>query len=299
MIKGFDAPADELGAGKLVTQASVSDALSIPKDGIIYDLDAGRFRGQARHYAHPPFELVTYRTPQGERNQADLDYLRPDVNEVGYGFISELLIGTMHSGAHIDSLAHVTCGDDQTWYGGQSAKEHLGDFGPQKSDASKIPPLLARGVILDIAGLKGVDILPESYPITVEDLEAAANRQAVEIRKGDVVLIRTGQMRNWPYDVRSADREAGITLESAKWLSAKEPLAVGSDLSAVEVAPSGVKGSTQPVHIHMLIEKGIYLLEWIYLEDLATAERSEFLFIALPLKIAGATGSMLRPVAVL
>lgn len=289
---------EELGAGAMITAESVAAALPLAKHGKVFDLDAGRFRGQARHYAHPPFDVVTYRTPRGERNQADLDYLRPDVNTVNYGFISELVVGTVHTGAHIDALCHVTCGDRSEWFGGFSADEHLGDNGPLKCDATKIPPILGRGILLDIPAVRGLEALPASYAITVDDVESALKRQDLEIRRGDIILVRTGQMQGWPFDVRSADQEAGISLETAQWLSAREPLAIASDSSAIEVAPSGVKGNTQPVHIHLIIEKGIYIVEWVYMEELAKANASEFLFVCLPLKIQGATGSMVRPVAV-
>lgn len=289
---------EELGAGAMITAESVAAALPLAKQGKVFDLDAGRFRGQARHYAHPPFDVVTYRTPRGERNQADLDYLRPDVNTVNYGFISELVVGTVHTGAHIDALCHVTCGDRSEWFGGFSADEHLGDNGPLKCDATKIPPILGRGILLDIPAVRGLEALPASYAITVDDVESALKRQDLEIRRGDIILVRTGQMQGWPFDVRSADQEAGISLETAQWLSAREPLAIASDSSAIEVAPSGVKGNTQPVHIHLIIEKGIYIVEWVYMEELAKANASEFLFVCLPLKIQGATGSMVRPVAV-
>jgi kynurenine formamidase len=291
-------PAEELGAGALITPESVAGALGLAQKGRVYDLDAGRFRGMARHYAHPPFDIATYRTPRGEQNQKDLDYLRPDVNRVNYGFISELVIGTVHTGAHIDALCHVTHGDRSEFFGGFSANEYVGDNGVLKCDVTKIPPILTRGVMVDIAALKGVDQLPASYSVSISDIQQALDRQGTQLRKGDAILIHTGQMRGWPQDVRTADIEAGISLETSKWLCDQSPVAIASDSSAVEVAPSGVEGSTQPVHIHCIIERGVYLIEWVYQEELSADRVYEFLFICLPVKIAGATGSMVRPVAV-
>jgi kynurenine formamidase len=161
-----------------------------------------------------------------------------------------------------------------------------------------MPPILTRGVLIDVARAKGVEILPDSYGITVEDISGALSQQDTTLQTGDVVLIRTGQMAGWPDRVRPAELEAGITLATARWLADREPVAVGSDSSAVEVAPSGVAGSPQPVHIHLISERGIYILEWIYLEELASARAYEFFFVCLPLKIRGATGSWVRPVAV-
>ncbi len=291
-------PAAELGAGALMTQEAAAAALKLPTEGRVFDLDAGRFRGMARHYAHPTFDVVPCRTPRGEQNQKDLDYLRPDVNKVNYGFISELVVGTVHTGCHIDALCHVTCGDPNHWYGGHRADEYLGDNGVLACDVTRIPPIITRGVLVDVARIKGVEVLPESYSISVEDIQEGLDAKGTEIRRGDAVIIRTGQMRDWPHGVRSSDKEAGISLATSKWLADFEPVAIGSDSSAIEVAPSGVEGDTQPVHIELIINRGIYIIEWVYLEEMSAADVAEFLFICLPVKIQGATGSMVRPVAV-
>jgi kynurenine formamidase len=251
-----------------------------------------------RHYATPPFEIMTYRTPKGEQRQRDLDFLDPDVNKVNLGFVSDLVMGTMHVGAHIDALCHVTYGERAEWYGGFSAYEDLGDHGPLKCDVTNIPAIIARGVLLDIAGLKGVETLPESYPITEDDLREALNKAEVQLQPGDVVLIHTGQMVGWPFTGRPGNREAGICFEAARFLTEHDILAVATDNSATEVSPSIVEGNPQPVHIHVLTQRGVYILEWIYMEELAADAVHEFLFVCLPLKIEGATGSWVRPVAV-
>jgi kynurenine formamidase len=289
---------DQLGRGRLITAESILDALRLARAGQVFDLDAGRFRNMPRHYATPPFEVMTYRSPAGEQTEGDLDFLRPDVNKVNLGFVSELVMGTMHVGAHIDALCHVTYGKRAEFYGGFSAYEHVGDHGATKCDVSKIPPIVARGVLVDVAGLKAVDTLPESYPITGADIEDACEAQGVEIRSGDVVLVRTGQMNGWPHTGRPGNREAGLSLDGARYLTEQEILAVAVDNSAMEVSPSIAEGNPQPVHIHVLAQEGVYVLEWIFMEELREAHPSEFLFICLPLKIEGATGSWIRPVAI-
>lgn len=292
-------PEAELGSGVLVTPDSVLAALQLPKKGKIYDLDAGRARDMSRHYATPPFEILTYRTPRGIDVQRDLPFLDPSVNDVHLGFVDEFIMGTVHVGAHIDALCHITRGERNEWFGGFSADEYAGDYGVLRCDVTKIPPIVARGVMIDVAAARGVEVLPESYPIEVEDLEAAIRQQGTEIQKGDVILIRTGQMRGWPHTGRSGDDEAGIKLESAVWLTEREPLALCSDSSAFEVSPSVVAGNPQPVHIHVIAEKGIYILEWLYMERLSIERVYEFLFVCLPLKIEGATGSWVRPIAII
>jgi kynurenine formamidase len=289
---------DQLGAGRLLSEASVLAALALVRQGRVFDLDPGRFPGMARHEAQPPFDLITYRTPRGERNQGDLPFLAPEVNRDNFGFILETVIGSTHNGTHIDALCHVTAGADSHWYGGFEEARWLGDKGALASDASKLPPILARGVLLDAAGYTGVDALAAAEPVHGDTLEAVARGQGVEVRRGDVVLIRTGQIRDWPQAVNPPGSEAGVSLDGARWLSAREPLAVGADNSAFEVLPSGIDGSPQPVHVHLMVERGIYIIEWVDLEELAREGVREFLFICLPLRIRGATGSMVRPVAI-
>lgn len=292
-------PVEELGAGALITPERIAAAIRLVTYGRVFDLDAGRFRGMPQHEAHPSLEVATYRSPRGEQNQGDLEFLQSNVNTVNQGFVTELLIGTAHTGAHIDALCHITRGANNEWYGGFSADEYLGDNGALTCDVTKIPPILARGVLLDIAAAKQVEILPKSYGITVEDVSSTLARQQTELRPGDVVLVRTGQMRAWPDEIRQSGDESGITIAVARWLADSQPVAIAADNSGLEVAPSGVQGYPQPVHTYLLPERGIYIIEWVYLEELSRAGIYEFLFICLPLKIRGATGSMVRPVAVI
>lgn len=292
----IDRPADEIGAAAQITAESVLAAIRTVTEGRVFDLDPGRFPGMPRHHAQPPFDVVTYRTPAGQRIQRDLEFLAPERNSVNFGFLLEMVTTSMHMGAHIDALCHVTCGPDSAWYGGHPASEHVGDKGALTCDASKIPPLVTRGVLLDIARALDIDVLPPSYSIASRDISKAMDRQGVELHPGDVVLLRTGQMSKWP-EVREGN-EAGLSLEAAQWLSQLQPVAIGADNSALEVSPSGIAGSPQPVHLHLMIERGIYILEWISLEELASAGLAQFLFLCLPLKIQGATGSLVRPIAI-
>jgi len=226
----------------------------------------------------------------------------PDANDVGLGCMTELLTATSHSGAHIDALAHMTVGEDDHWYGGANAAEHLGDFGPTVGDAAALPPLFTRGVLLDVAGHRGVECLPAGSPVDADEVAAIARDQGVEIREYDVVLFRTGYMGLWPDAARMAEhRSPGPDLSAADWLLERGVVAVGSDTETFEVQPApdpGVPANPQPVHTRLLIERGVYIMESLDLERLAADGVYEFLFVALPLKIAGATGSMLDPLAV-
>jgi kynurenine formamidase len=225
--------------------------------------------------------------------------MNPPSNTVNYGFISDLVMATTHCGTHIDAFAHVTKGDRDEWFGGHSANDELGDFGPRSGDASELPAIVARGVLLNIPAALRLDHCPPSHAISSRDLEAAASVGGVELRHGDVVLVRTGQMRYWPDQERMAAVEgAGVSIEGAEWLAAHRPLAVGSDTVQFECTPSGVDGSPQPVHIRLIQELGIPIMEWVNCEPLVHAAVTEFAFVCLPLPIHGATGSLINPIAI-
>jgi len=271
------------------------DALALARTGRAYDLSSGWWPGMPLSEGHPPFQVLTYRSPGGERNQGDVGFLRD--NPLNVGWISELLMCTMHTGTHIDALAHTTCGPDAAWHGGHSSYTELGDFGPLNSDASELAPIVTRGVSLDIPGALGVDQLAASQPVGAPELEAACQRQRTEPGRGDVALVRTGTMRHWP-DASRLPHGAGLSLDGALWLADRGVVAVGADNVALEVDPSGRPGDPQPVHRTLIFERGIPILEWVYQEELARDSVSEFLFVCLPLTVKGATGSLVRPLAI-
>lgn len=282
--------------GSRVAQVSL-DALRLPRSGKSYDLSSGWWPGMPLAAGHPPFQVLTYRTPAGQRNQKDLAFL--DDNRVNFGFISELLMCTVHTGTHIDALSHVTCGPNSCWHGGHSANTELGDFGPLSQDAAELPPMLTRGVMLDIPALLGIDQLAAHQPVGSTELRDACARQGLAIGAGDVVLLRTGTMRRWPDPEHlAACVGTGLSLDGAEWLAGLGVAAVGADNVALEVDPSGIAGDPQPVHRFLLQERGIPILEWVNQEDLARDGVSEFLFVCLPLPITGATGSLVRPLAI-
>lgn len=271
------------------------DALRLPRTGRAYDLASGWWPDMPLAEGHPPFQVLTYRSPAGQRNQRDVSFLQE--NPHNFGWVSELLMCTMHTGTHIDALAHTTFGPDSAWHGGHSADTELGDFGPLNSDASQLSPIVSRGVSLDIPGALGVAQLDPSQPVARRELEFACERQGCAPEAGDVALIRTGTMAHWP-DSDRMPKGAGLSLEGALWLADRGVAAVGSDTAALEVDPSGVPGHPQPVHHALIFERGIPIIEWVFQEELASDEVSQFLFVCLPLTVKGATGSLVRPLAI-
>lgn len=291
------APEDELNHRD--ERSALVEALRMVTRGVVYDLGSGWWRRMPGAEPHPTLEVLTYRTPRGQQIEGDIEFLDAGTNHVQYGFMSELVMGTTHTGTHIDALCHVTCGSDNSWFGGGSSDVLLGDFGAREHDASRLPPIIERGVLLDIPRLLDVETLERSQPVGAEELEAASRAQSVVVRAGDVVLVRTGQMRYWPdVEAMRAIDGAGVSLDGAVWLSEREVRAVGADTVCFEVQPSGIDGNPQPVHLHLIREQGVPILEWVRCEELAAAGVFEFLFVALPLTIRGASGSMVRPVAI-
>jgi kynurenine formamidase len=289
--------AQELGPVHDATSADVLRALALPTAGEVYDLDAGRWHDMPMAGGiHPPFSLTTHRTPQGTAVDGDA----PQGGPGGFGIVSELNTTTHHAGTHIDALCHTTAGDDPAWYGGHTAREHLGNHGATRADASTIPPIVARGILLDVPAHRGVDALPAAEPVGAAEVDAVCAAQGVEVRPGDVVLVRTGYMRFWPHDLPGAQEHfcAGLDVGGALRLCELGAVALGSDTEGLEALPPADPRDVFPVHIALLAERGVHILELLWLEDLARDGRHEFLLVCLPLRIRGATASMVRPIAV-
>lgn len=291
----------ELGPAGDIPPEKIVEAAGYVKQGKWFSLAAARFPGMPLFPGHPPFQVTNYRTPGGIRAEGAQPWGPP--NDAGLGYMAEVVSATSHSGTHLDALAHMTVGSDDHWYGGGNVAEHLTDKGPKVGDAEKMPPFFTRGVLLDAPGYRGVEALPAGAPIDAAEMQAIARWEDVEVRRWDVVLIRTGYLKFWPDEEEMArHRTAGPDLSAADWLLERGVVGTGTDTETYEVQPAPDRGSPanpQPVHTRLLIENGIYLMESAYLEEIARAKVYEFLFVALPLKIRGATGSMVDPLAVI
>lgn len=252
---------------------------------------------------------MTFRSPNGVRQQGDLPAYLPthENNASGTAFHSCALFISDNVATQIDGLAHIVVGEDRHWYNGFAEDDWGGDWGVRKSGAETIPPIIARGILIDVAGFKGVDALPSKYTITIEDLQGALKRQHTELQFGDVVLIRTGTLRYWAEtgsDHKKLDEHdsAGIQLPAARWLvEQKGAIMIGSDTSGLEQYQSLPEGVTSPnpVHKYLLVEQGVHIGEFHYLEDLAREKVYEFTYMATTNKIKGATaGFTMRPLAI-
>jgi kynurenine formamidase len=292
-------PACDQGAPHTLSTDHVLAAIRSVREGVVYDLGQTRFPGMPLPRMHPPFEIVTYRTPRGLRSGDDGIWPQGAANTKQVGFTTELLMTSTHVGTHFDSLSHVTVGHPATWFGGHDETEHLSDFGPTHADASHLPPVVTRGVLIDVANHLGVAALERGFGVNASLLREVLDAQDVQVRPGDAVLLRTGYGAVWPDQARiTAHEGCGITEDAAQFLADSGAIVVGSDTEAVEQLPSAVPGNPHPVHTLLLVERGIPLLELLDLESVAADKRYTFLFVATPTKIKGATGAMTDPVAI-
>lgn len=255
----------------------------------MFDLEQPRYQGMPVISVHQPGYAYFLHRRHGD------DY-RPE--ELGVrSSASGVIVCMEHSGTHIDAICHQA--DAQMLYGGIPAAEACNSKGFTAHAIEEVRPMLAPGVLLDAAALKGVRALDAGHLLSAADLEACCRRQGVEIQAGDVVLIRTGNALYWD-DPERFLAGPGMDSSASEWLAGKHVLAVGADNMAWDVI--GLRdprlGCQLPGHLILLARHGIYIIENLQLEELAAAGHSRFTFICMPLKFMGATGSPVRPIAV-
>lgn len=294
---------DRTGALNAMTDATRLAALSLVKEGKAYDLGVPYDRSSFKWPGHSPCEVMTFRSPEGVKRQGDVAGISTDSS--GTGWHSCAVFISDNVGTQIDGLGHITVGPDNHWYNGLTEAAHGGDFGIRACDAASIPPIITPGVLIDVAGSKGVDALEPHHAITRAELEAALQKEGTDVQPGDTVLIRTGALRHWGKDganhevLREVDT-AGINLDAAKWLvEEKGAILIGSDTSGLEVAPAS-EGSKSfvPVHVYLLVEQGVHIGELHSLEALARDKVYRFTYVALVQRIRGTvSGFALSPVA--
>jgi kynurenine formamidase len=258
------------------------DLLDLLARAKTYDLAQPYFVGMPHHPVHPPY-LFSLVKKHG-------DYVTGD----GTSSAAEALGLGGHLGTHIDALCHFSRGGN-LHDGTAVADVQSYGAGVGRLSVDTIAPIFRRGVLLDVAGYERADALPVDFTITPEHLDAVAQAEGVEVRAGDVVLLRTGWARFWDDAARFIRqvKGPGPGAPAARWLSERRIFAAGSDTVAFEKVPD----PAMPVHVHLLVESGIHIIECLNLEQMAADRVCEFVFVALPLKIRGGTGSPIRPMA--
>jgi kynurenine formamidase len=245
----------------------------------VYDLEQPRYAGAPVFPSHEPGVLLQLH----RRHEAGLGEARTSA--------SALLVMAEHSGTHVDALCHQAEG--MRLHGGIEVDASVQTpYGFTKLGVDTIPPLLARGVLLDVAGEAP---LPPGHVVSAAELEAAARE--VAMRPGDVVLVRLGSGAWWA-DRPAYEAAGGLGADASAWLVERRPLAVGADNLAWDVPGVAEPGlGTLPGHLLLLVRAGVYILESVFLEQLAADAVREFAFVCLPLKLRGGTGSPVRPIA--
>jgi kynurenine formamidase len=200
-------------------------------------------------------------------------------------------------GTQFDGLGHIGVGD--LFYNGNDRADFSRGDGLLKLGVENVGALATRGVLVDVAALKGVALLEGGYEITLADLRGALERQRTEIRPGDVVLVHTGWGSLWLTDNAKFGASApGIGLDAAQYLVEREVVLVGSDTWSMEVVPNPNAELQFPVHQLLIPRNGIYIFENLVTEELARDAAYEFAFFFAPLKLKGASGSPGNPLAI-
>ena len=275
---------DQRGAANRLTPAKVLEARNLITKGMVYQLghvyEPGMPMYGTRHYS--------LRIPQA--------FKMPGKNEAVYH--DEIISGELGQiGTQFDGLGHLGIGD--LFYNGNRRSEFAQAEGLTKLGVENVGAIVTRGVLIDVAKLKGVDQLPMRYEITPADLEGALQREGVQIRSGDMVLIHTGWSSLWMKDnAKYGDSEPGIGLAAGQMLVDAEVVVVGADTWGVEVMPNPDSSLSAPVHQLLLARNGIYLHENLITADLARDNVYEFVYVFAPLRFKGATGSPGNPIAI-
>jgi len=277
-------PADQRGAANRITPQKVLEARGLITRGTVYQL-GHVYESTMPLFGTRHFSLKIPQTfgPQGSNN------LR---------FHDELVSGELGQvGTQFDGLGHIGIGD--LFYNGNNRADFSRPDGLEKLGIENVGPIVTRGVLVDVAAFKGVARLEGGYEITLADLRGALERQRMEVRSGDVIIMHTGWSSLWKVDNAAFGATSpGIGLEAARWLVEREVVIVGSDTWSMEVVPNPDSTLAFPVHQLLIPRNGIYIFENLVTEELARDRVYEFAFFFAPLKLKGATGSPANPLAI-
>jgi len=288
-------PNDEIGTLNMMSDRSRFQVITEITSGKIYDLSVDYFVGMPSFHSlgDPGYQYWLTHTPKGTIID-NPNGLGEEMNQK-VSYTGDAISMYTHMGTHIDALNHF--GLNGKIWNGFSAQEFLGDKGWKKTGSESIPPIVARGVLIDVAAAMGN--LTENYRITADDLKFALSKQQTTLGKGDVVLIRTGQAQHYEDAKHYLHNYPGISLEAVKWLvEDQEIMLLGADNLSFEAFPPEREDNWVPVHTYLLAEKGVMFIEQMFLEELSADNIYEFAFFGASLKLRGASGSPMRPIAI-
>jgi kynurenine formamidase len=262
--------------------SSINDLLN---KGRVYDLGQDIFPGMPHHPNQPPFGYTLL------KKHGDIT-----LEEERISFCSDVFMMGGHTGTHLDAVAHVAC-NNRVYNDVDITDFQDYQNGLKLMPIDTTPPIVKKGVLLDIPRLLNGDVLPHDFGIGEKELRRASEHEGIEIEQGDVVLIRTGWIKFWNDRKKYLSVEQGVpgVIEGgAHFLASKGISFTGTDTTAYDKVPP----HHLPCHVILLKENGIQIMEMLNLEELSKDRAYTFLFIALPLKIKGGTGSPIRPIAI-
>jgi kynurenine formamidase len=256
----------------------------------IYDLEQPRYNGMPSFSgAKPSFVQLLHRRHADTYNLAQSGQRSS---------ASSAIITSDHAGTHVDAICHQA--EDNKLFGAiEVTSEIETPEGFTQLGAETIPIIIGQGYLLDVARYLGKKVLPNSYAITTQDLRGCKEEQGVDIAPGGIILVRTGSGQHWKDSVQYLNC-AGLDPLANHWVLEQKPCMVGADNLSWDL--TGIRetqtGASFYGHLLLLARNGIYIIENLYLEEMADDQIYNFLFIASPLKIQGATGSPIRPIAI-
>lgn len=286
---------DEVGMINLITPELSASMLAQADARRVFDLSVDLFPGMPTwtRGGEPPYQIWMNHTPQGSVVDDPVG-VGPEQNRLVAWSADSISMFT-HCGTHVDTLNHFGY-HDRIW-NGFTTEEHLGSTGWTVAGADKHPPVIGRGILIDVASALDETVLPESFVIGPDELEMTVSRQGTEVRPGDVVFVRTGRGSTWPDPDAYLPREPGLNRAGGRWLAERGASMIGADNIALEHTPSADPDNWLPVHTYLLAEAGVPILEVVHLEELAEERLHEFCYVGACLKLRGATAGPVRPLA--
>ncbi len=278
---------DTIGAANNLSAEGTLAAADLVKLGKVYALGVVTGRDTP---AYPPrsFQLTVVQpgAPAGRPMGANLATYNDDILAAWVGI-----------GSQLDGLGHV--GVDHVYYNGARAEDFVAPTGLKKFGTDGVPPIAARGVLLDMAKVARTKRLPAGRAFNRAEIEAAEKAAGVTIRKGDVVLFHTGWQALAAKDPKKfMSGEPGLGKEGAEYLAARGVVAIGADTFGLEAVPAEDKTEFFPVHQILLAKHGVYILENMNTGPLAADGATEFLFVLGQPRIEGAVQAIINPVAI-
>jgi kynurenine formamidase len=285
---------DQLGAGHFLTPERTLAALKMVRNGTIVDMSHVIEIGAPRMAPNQsPYHIQSGPSAPGSiRRRRKMGA----TNDAGSNL--ERIEMTTHVGTHIDALGHFSKGE--MLYAGYPVAETVDDFGLNNLGIEHMPPMVTRGIILDVSRHDGGNYLESGRAVRVADLEKALAKAKLKIQPGDVVCINTGWGRFFMKDNdKYLHGEPGIDKEAARWLTSQDCVAIAADNMALEVLPgTNHPEEIMPVHQHCLAEAGVHIIENLVMDGLIEKDIHQFCFMLSAVKFKGATGCPVRPIAI-